>query len=164
MNLKKGFSLIETIVVVSIIALFTGIGITKFNDFSEEKRLDTEVKDLVDALDSARAKTVAQELSGVNTASCNFEGYTLRIDSTAKKYTLQVRCPEIVTTNFSHTFPTAIQITPAGITSVQYKYPEGFTTNTTNVTLTLKHLTLGKCVDLIIMPSGLINESEKRSC
>lgn len=163
-NLKKGFSLIETIVVVSIIILFTGIGIAKYNDFSEEKRLDTEVKDFIDFLDAARQKTVQQDVSAGNISPCPFEGYSVKIDASTQKYTLFIQCPIATETTIEHTFPSSIQISPSGTHWVVYKYPKGFTTNVSNQTFTIKHLTLKKCVDVTITPAGVINESAKQSC
>jgi type IV fimbrial biogenesis protein FimT len=57
---KEGFSLIELMVIVSVLALLLGLGIPAFNDMVRNSRMSTAVNDLVTSLHAARGEAITR--------------------------------------------------------------------------------------------------------
>ena len=64
---KNGFTLLETIIVLGIISVFSLIGINTINSFREEAELDSAVNEFVTELKMARNKSMAGEVLGSET-------------------------------------------------------------------------------------------------
>ena len=58
---KEGFSLIELMVIVSVLALVLGLGIPAFNDMLANSRMSTAVNDLVSSLHGARGEAITRQ-------------------------------------------------------------------------------------------------------
>jgi type II secretory pathway pseudopilin PulG len=57
---QEGFSLIELMVIVSVLALALGLGIPAFNDMLGNSRMSTAVNDLVGSLHAARGEAITR--------------------------------------------------------------------------------------------------------
>jgi type IV fimbrial biogenesis protein FimT len=57
---EEGFSLIELMVIVSVLALVLGLGIPAFNDMLGNSRMSTTVNDLVGSLHAARGEAITR--------------------------------------------------------------------------------------------------------
>ncbi len=57
MRLQNGFTLIEILVVTGVIVLFSGISISYFNQFTEEKKLVNHTKKIMNAIELTKSKT-----------------------------------------------------------------------------------------------------------
>lgn len=93
---RHGFSLIEILIVISILILFSGMSIAYFNEFTEDKKLESESRKVVDVLELAKKKARAADLS-----RCSFDPLV----------TPQVRNYSLVVVN-----PTEYQIVPECLT------------------------------------------------
>ncbi|MEZ5562045.1 MAG: GspH/FimT family pseudopilin [Gammaproteobacteria bacterium] len=62
---EEGFSLIELMVIVSVLALALGLGIPAFNDMLSNSRMSTAVNDLVGSLHAARGEAITRRASVV---------------------------------------------------------------------------------------------------
>jgi type IV fimbrial biogenesis protein FimT len=70
---KEGFSLIELMVIVSVLALALGLGIPAFNDMVSNSRMSTAVNDLVSSLHAARGEAITRQ-AGVILCPANAAG------------------------------------------------------------------------------------------
>jgi len=68
MNKQSGFTLIELMVVISILAILLGIGVPSFRATIEGNRITTVANDLVGALQFARSEAVKR---GTNVTLCS---------------------------------------------------------------------------------------------
>src|SRR3990167_3435835 len=68
-----GFTLIEIIITVAIIMLFSGLSIPRYNAYTQELKLRKESNRVKAVLDLAKKKAVASEL--YNQACTDFNGY-----------------------------------------------------------------------------------------
>jgi type IV fimbrial biogenesis protein FimT len=62
---QEGFSLIELMVIVSVLALALGLGIPAFNDMLGNSRMSTTVNDLVSSLHAARGEAITRRATVV---------------------------------------------------------------------------------------------------
>ena len=62
---KEGFSLIELMVIISVLALALGLGVPAFNDMLSNSRMSTAVNDLVSSLHAARSEAISRQASVV---------------------------------------------------------------------------------------------------
>jgi Tfp pilus assembly protein FimT len=62
---QEGFSLIELMVIVSVLALALGLGIPAFNDMLGNSRMSTTVNDLVGSLHAARGEAITRQATVV---------------------------------------------------------------------------------------------------
>lgn len=157
-QLKSGFTLIEILVVLTIISLFTGYSLVTYNSFSQQKTLEKEASYLVDVLSLARGKAQASE----NSASCSgadeFGGY--RVEVNASNYNFKQCCRDIVTKAISscgsniqsYNFHSSVSKI-SGAPAVDF-YP--LTSGATSTTMRIKHDSLNKCLDISITATGII--------
>lgn len=88
-----GFTLIELIVAFSVMAILATVGVASFVSYSRAQALQQTTNDLVTALNTARAKTVAQ----IKPAGCSsLNGYdivlTKGVSPNPDSYTLNAVC------------------------------------------------------------------------
>jgi len=102
---KKGFTLIELIIVISII-LMSGFGFANYVAYQEKLRLSTGARHIVDLLQQARSQAVNIELP----AGCAYDAYVgSGIEVTATDaFNVIILCPplsQIIRTESLSTFP-----------------------------------------------------------
>lgn len=93
MKKLKGFTLIELIVVIGILSLFTGIFIARYNENTGQLRLRSEAKKLVDVLELAKKKALTADLFDKNCT--DFRGYRVIVGS--GNYSLSFNCGGVYT-------------------------------------------------------------------
>ncbi|MDP4011110.1 MAG: prepilin-type N-terminal cleavage/methylation domain-containing protein, partial [Candidatus Roizmanbacteria bacterium] len=76
---KKGFSLIELIVVISIITVFFGISVAVYKNSLDEKRLTIDIKLLESIIQDTKQRARARDISPMTTCRV-FESYNLVIN------------------------------------------------------------------------------------
>jgi Tfp pilus assembly protein FimT len=111
-----GFTLVELLIVFSVMALMAGIGFISLRDFSDRQVLATTTKDFASALRLARS----QALSQVKPGSCGDEPLTgYRVDLTCKDtlcaqytgYTVSPVCGATTQTIAHGNFPEGVAVT-----------------------------------------------------
>ena len=92
---RKSFTLIEILITITIVILFSGITLAYYNNFTEDQKLKSESKRLISVLALARKSASA----GVSDpADCSiFDGYKVVISET--NYILQRCCSSCVIIN-----------------------------------------------------------------
>ncbi|MDE2025017.1 MAG: prepilin-type N-terminal cleavage/methylation domain-containing protein [Patescibacteria group bacterium] len=97
---QKGFTLVELVIVFSIIALLSITGLASFSAFSQRQQLSNSVSDLRTIFNVARTRTLSQ-VNGTTgnfcTSSEQFGGYVVLVCCTAKGS--QTNCPSIAACN-----------------------------------------------------------------
>lgn len=163
MKHKKSFTIIETIIVVMVIGVMSALTLAKYNDFTENNKLNSDAGKLVDVLELARKRTVSGEIP--TSVTCNaFNGYgIINIDTTS--YKLQLCCDftcstvqdlniyKLETTNFLTANPN-IKFAPL---TGRLHLPE-------TLTLTIKNNIINQCISIEITYTGLITQKSKVGC
>lgn len=150
---SKGFSIIELLVVVSIISILTITSFAYYNNFTADKNLETETRKLSDVLNLARKKASSAD------ATCNpFNGYQVKIDSTIK-YSLWQLCGIDGVDNAPiksyDVVSDGVTLTPNTGNVIFNPLSSGATI--TGISIIKVANTSGKCYKIDLSPTGTIN-------
>ncbi len=160
---RRSFTLIEIIIVIGIIAIFSALSMGYYNTYTEEKKLDGEEKKIIDIIELARKKAQSGDIGGYSCS--NFDGY--QVVFAGDTYYLRICCADGCSSTFtlqSYKLPQNITATISGSPTISFS-PLNFHTNlTTTVTITVKNAKISKCIPIAIYPSGLVDEGVKAAC
>jgi prepilin-type N-terminal cleavage/methylation domain-containing protein len=87
----NGFTLLELIIVFSVIAMVSTVGIAAFVNYSRTQALQTSYLDLLNTLNVAKSYSISQ----IKPSSCGInllQGYRVAIDTFNNKYSLYTEC------------------------------------------------------------------------
>lgn len=171
---SNGYSLIELLVVVSIIILFSGLSLAAYNNFNEEKKLETETKKLIDVLNLASKRSASGD---INDNSCNdFHGYVVKFDST-NAYRLVYCCAQFASgcnADSSLRNPQTYDTTPIEISTTyntilfkrlfsgaQFVFTADPNPSFIRIKVKNPNLNPAKCIDVTIYSSGIVTEGNK---
>lgn len=112
---QKGFTMIELIVVFSVMAVLSTVGIASFVDYSRSQALQQATNDLVNVLNTAKSRAISQIKPSV--AACNtgtLTGYRVIInDPSINKYTLYAVCSGSLVSPLTTSLPTNVSFNSA---------------------------------------------------
>jgi prepilin-type N-terminal cleavage/methylation domain-containing protein len=161
---SKGFTLVELIVVVSIIMIFSGMSFAYYNSFTSSKKVEKEAQQLLDILQSARQRAITGEnASEGGTYICSmanpFAGYRVDIISGGTSYTLSVLCGAIPHTLSTLRVDHSLTVGILGTANVTFAAATGLSnsdeSNPTRVTIN-QNAVCQKAVQ--VSASGLVEE------
>ncbi|OGK08298.1 hypothetical protein A2767_04330 [Candidatus Roizmanbacteria bacterium RIFCSPHIGHO2_01_FULL_35_10] len=168
---KNAFTLVEILVICTILVLFSGTMLAGYNNFNQQKKLDKEVNQLVDVLNLAKSKARASDLNPADTGfdcsgSNEFGGYSVEINDS--DYNFAPCCRDVVTKNPSgcgsvvQTYNFSSVITNiSGSTTVNF-YP--LSEGASPLTVSIKNSAIDKCSDISISETGVISTSDIQLC
>lgn len=152
--MKKGFTLIEMIVVVAIISLFFGLSLAYYNEYSDLKELDNAVQQIDDVLHLAQKKAIAGD---IETACNNFTGYEVRCTA-SNQYDLYFCCNDACTSKLaSYVLDSSLTLT-CSKASIYFKPLSGRLNSLTDITVQIA-FTPSKYSIFTITPAGLISKT-----
>ncbi len=155
------FTLIELLIVITILITFSGFSLAYYNQFTEEKKLETETERLVDVLELAKKKTSSGYIG--NYTCSVFFGYRVAVSNSY--YELRLCCSSDCNTNQlikNYTLPSNLSVT-SGTDNIQFNPLTTKINSPTNITITLKNTSLNKCRQITISPAGLIDSTPNSS-
>jgi len=153
--MKKSFTLIEILVVTTITLIFLGVGLVRYNTYTEQAKLKSEGKKLVDVLELAKKKALSADLQDRNCT--NFTGYRVTISTSA--YSFKFCCASSCTVVQSYNITTGTTIT-AG--SGDYDFSPLMTSPIfASDTISLRNSAISKTINISISPIGVIELDEE---
>ncbi|MEK7597609.1 MAG: hypothetical protein AAB441_03100 [Patescibacteria group bacterium] len=165
--MKKSFTLIELIVVISISIIFLGLVLPRYNDYSGQLKLRNEAKKLIDVLELAKKKALSADLiptpGAPKTFCTDFTGYQITL-SPPGSYSLKYCCDSVCTTNINtYTLNTNNTIvSPASSTNLIFT-PLMSGVNLTVGSIRLKNSAISgtnQCIDISVSPIGIVELNE----
>lgn len=133
----KGFTLIELIVVISITAVLSVIGIASFVNYSRAAALNAGVSDVVNMLQVAksRAQTQVKQDGGLCETPI-LKGYRVTISISEKTYKLDVVCGSNITSpvvSYQKKLPDALSFGDTTPTSIEFSVLNGAVIGSGNI-------------------------------
>lgn len=154
MEKNNGFTLIEFLVVISVILLFLGVTLPRYNDYSSQQKLKSEAKKMIDVFELAKKKALSADLFDKNCT--NFTSY--RVTVASGSYSLSFGCSSIYSTVQTYNLLTNITAT-AGTGDYNFT-PLMSNPDFSSDTIRLRNAAISKCVDISISPIGIIELDE----
>ncbi len=145
------FTLIEILIIISIVVLLIGLSLATYNNFTQEKNLDKEVNRLVDILSLARTKAQVSEVNPACPVGEEFVGFGVEVN--ASNYSLKQNCSVTVTNIQTYSFPANIRKI-SGMSQVNF-YP--LSAGATNGTINIQNNTIIKCLQITVSSTGVIS-------
>ena len=162
---RTGYTLIELLIVIFIIVLFSGLSLAYYRNFDEQRKLDAEAKQLMEVLSLASKKANSSDLTP-NSSCIDFRGYRVLIESPAT-YTLEFACVEDPVNNPGvinyrliqrQTTQPGISLSGSG-TSILFKPLSSGTNLTTEAAIVLTNSATGKCTTVQVNPIGTVEQT-----
>jgi len=132
-NRKYGFTLIEIIIVITIMAVMLGVGMVSYRSFGSQKGLEQDAEMIRSKISNVRERTVGRDISK-NTNCDPFNGYRQRLQPSGN-FSLFLRCgppppplPQTITetnTNENFTLNSSVIAFPTVNTDYMFLYPYG---------------------------------------
>ena len=159
MKRSLGFTLVELVVVISILAVLTTAGLASFVSYSRTQSLQTTASDLITTLNLAKSRSSSQvkpdsSISPDMQNPCAIQplnGYRVLISTPTNSYEMDAICAENIYKIINVTFPTNISVSQNGTTSTSFLFPviSGGVVGSGSVVLTGYGLTRTITVDSI---------------
>ena len=163
---RKSFTLVELLVVITIIILFSGLSLAAYNNFTQQKNLEKEVSQLVDVLSLAKGKSQASEISLTCVSPEEFGGY--RVELSGLDYNFKQCCRDIVTKTISSCGPNIQSYSFSygisnitGATTIDFPPLSGGATATT---INIRSNPINKCLEVSTSETGVITTGDLFSC
>lgn len=150
---NRSFTLIEILVTVMIILLFTGLSIPRYNIYTEQLKLKSEIQQVSDLIELAKKKAISSELFDDNCT--DFSGYRVTLDNNS--VSLKFGCSNDYQTINSFVFENGITII-AGTGNLDFP-PLGVNTNISISYIRFKNIKLNQCQDIYLSSIGIITTS-----
>lgn len=167
---RSGYTLVELIIVITIILLFSGLLLPQYNNYIEQSKLKTGAQKLADVLSLAKKKTMAKDT--INTCVNNFTGYQVMLDQ--NQYVLYYCCAGNCSFSTINTYKFVSPVNIHTIPGHSTPYPISFTTSIQGTSLTsaidiyLQNTNIGStnnCVHLNVTTNGIVSQdSQFTSC
>lgn len=147
---QAGYTLIEILIVLSIIVIFSALSLAYYREFDEQRKLDAEAKQLIDVLNLASKKSSSADLSS-NPNCSDFQGYRVKIQNTTT-YRLQFKCGISYSNIQSYTLRTGLNLSGPNVLF------EPLSAETNSSTVTITNTVTSKCINIQINPVGTVEE------
>jgi prepilin-type N-terminal cleavage/methylation domain-containing protein len=106
---EKGFSLLELIIVLSVLTMLSTIGIASFSSGSKTASVETAANDLMATFQLARSRAISQvKPSDIQVCNGVLRGYEVKINVVSRSYDLNVACGDETTPTKKNIIPTKI--------------------------------------------------------
>jgi len=160
--MKKAFTFIELLIVVTIMIIFSVLLLASYNNFTERKRLEAEGKKIVDVLELAKKKSISRDLSPDSDFICaEFGGYSVDFFSSTS-YRLIYHCEAVESTVKYYVLDKNLTVSP--VEEIQFNPYLGVTNEAGSIIIILANSLTDKCVNITIYTSGVIEEGSIVDC
>lgn len=153
---KKSFSMIEIIIVSSILSFLFLVNIANYNQYNEEIKIKNEAKKFIDVFELTKKDAYSSFLYDKN--CLDFKGYQISINSTGKEYVVYFLCSTTSTEIKKYQLKENIFFINGANSNFRFYPLTGVNIETTN--LRIKNSNINKCLDISITNNGIINYAE----
>ncbi len=148
----NGFTLIELIIVVSILLLMMGGSLATFNSFNDQKNIEAEGKKFASTVDLLKKKAISGDTSD---CSAGMETTDYRITYNQNSYSIQVQCDTVITTLQTFTLPLNFSFTTSD-TIIFVSQGSGTLSDVNPIIIS--NANNSKCYKLTVHQTGVLDE------
>lgn len=179
---KKGFSLIELLIVIGIILIFSGITLASYNTYTQEQKLETSARKILDVIDLARKKISAGDVSAGCTG--NLLSYEIKKLPDDVTFEMRIICADsnnfiqsyVLSSDHSVQFESMNIVGSNSIDSVRFLAVTSgvevqnnlgeYTVMPSNETveILLKNRIISKCYSIVLNSAGVVTTSQITTC
>ena len=155
----EGFTLLEILIVISIIGTLSIVGVTSYSGFNQSKALEIESQEFVQILDLAKKRAFSNDKAGCG----SLDHYSITIDTeNSVDYDLTAVCEGgSINQTLSYHLDSAVIFQ-------QYQSAESrFNPNSSGATsncIIVKHSKLNQCQQVSVNSLGLIEIEDSEDC
>lgn len=132
--MQKAFTLIELIVVFSVIGILTGLSIVSYSSYSNSRSFTTAVADVASMLNTAKSKALSQ----VKPTQCTGKtliGYEVVLNAATSVYQLQVLCDTTASVIVGQTLPSNVTFANSSATTTLFNVTTATVANQKTITI-----------------------------
>lgn len=152
--MKKAFTLIELIISIGIIMVFSGMALPRYNNYNNELKLKKEVKRLISVIELAKKKALTSDLYDQNCSE--FQGYRVAVGTYS--FSLNFLCSGMEQEIQEYILDSNVIISN-GTGNLDFP-PIGANVNIPIGTIRLKSDSISKCIDVSITSIGIVSTNE----
>lgn len=145
-----GYTLIEILVVVSIMSILFTVGYANYRDFARKQALTASARQLKSNVSLAREKATTGEKPESGCAV--LLGYNIKFSGT--NYTLEAVCSDATITVKTINLPSNVTSSTPGTNPIFFKILSKGTNLSTDATITLTQSESGKTESIVVTPEG----------
>ena len=154
---KKGFSLVELIVVISIMAIFIGISTSVYTSSANDRQIIDDAKMISSLIQDTKQRSISRDLSP-NRACVIFQSYNI-INPTARTFAQEFRCNGVDTTVNTYNLKYSSIVRPSTNTRIRFTYPIGNLDPVGGQIIDMRNLKTLMCVRITIPFRGSVSVS-----
>jgi prepilin-type N-terminal cleavage/methylation domain-containing protein len=130
----KGFTLVELIVVFSVIGILTSLGLASYSSYNGKQTVQSAATDVVTMLNTAKSQSLSQVIPS-SCASNPVTGYQVDVTVGSQQYTLSAICgtKQVITTS---NLPAKVTFDNGSTTTVFYPIATGTIANASSISIT----------------------------
>jgi prepilin-type N-terminal cleavage/methylation domain-containing protein len=155
--MTKGYTLIELLIVVAIVLIFTGLSLAYYNQYTDETTLRSEAKQVIDVIELAKKKASSSDTEGDNI--CVLSDYRLVV-AAPNKYSLQWQCAGDASPSTVKEYTLANGLSFGGDITIIFKPMTAgvsFEPSGQNQ-IDIRHLGLDKHIAITVSSAGIVTE------
>ncbi|MFA6005034.1 MAG: type II secretion system protein [Patescibacteria group bacterium] len=169
--MKKAFTLIELVVVIALVGVFTGMAVMNYVITNQSKNLASAKTEVLEMIRLARQQTQANQIQPSCTAD-TFQGYGMAANIGTNTVSLSYFCPAIagtplrslaLGTKYGGVAVTAFNSGAAPVANFFFKRLTGVTNTGTDITVCLQQSALSKFSRIVVLSNGSIESYDNQT-
>jgi len=129
-SISKGFTLVELIVVFSVVAIITSAGLASFAAYGNQQSLQIAGADVLSFLQTARSRAISQ-IKPSSCAAATLDSYDVTFTVPGSDYALNAVCDGAEFPIGTKTLPSKLQFKSGSDTKISFQVLDGTANNST---------------------------------
>lgn len=170
MGKNKSFTIIELLIVITVISIISGLTLAYYNNQSDTYKLKAQANKIIDIFDLTRKRAITSE----KPENCHLNNYSITFNTVAKTYTVTrsisntdlnpLCCSDGATCDdFTKEYSIDNTLTITTSTNQLQITPLNGIVNPDNIMITLRK-SVGKCYDILFFSSAPATTTANTTC
>jgi prepilin-type N-terminal cleavage/methylation domain-containing protein len=157
--MRKGYTLIEIIIVITIIGILTGSGALVFRNANEERKLKKDAEIIEEVLGEAKNNALYRKIPAGYTCT-TLNSYGVFFNGPGNTYSFWMDCPPNTPTLKAYALKYTTYRTPINV-DCRFTYPNGVSTG---CAISLRNNAISKCINISVSTNGTVRIAPAYGC